>query len=320
MPHVANSNEELQCLQVWGGNRPLNTAVRMPGLNAYVYSKPHEVAESGTDGGGDVYYMSSCATGRIARFLLADVSGHGVSVSSVAAELRDLMQRHMNYLNQSKFMQTLNREFADLAKSGLFATSVVVSCWLPDKEMVVCNAGHPRALWYQAREGRWLFLDPELSRPDAAAELGPNADLPRNLPLGILDPASYDQIRVRFEPGDLLMLYTDSVTEARSPSGRLLGEKGLLELTERLDGTQPETIVPTLLSALRAHRGGSEPDDDLSIILLHHNAERHTASLAGALSHLGRFFIRAGEQLRGDRVGEIYTHTLSRIGASVKAR
>lgn len=331
---MANSHEELQCLQVWGGNRPLDTAVTMPGLHAYVYSRPFKgiepgqaqphVGESGGEAqgaaGGDVYYMSSCATGRIARFLLADVSGHGVSVSKIADDLRNLMQRNMNFLNQGKFMQTLNREFSMLSKSGCFATSIVISCWLPEKEMVICNAGHPRALWYQADQSRWVFLDAKLDDAEAVTHLGEDAAHPSNLPLGVLDPARYDQIRVKFLPGDLLLMYTDSVTEARAGGGPLLGEKGLMEFTRQLDGSRPETIVPKLLELLSAFRQGGEPDDDLSIILLHHNETRHKPSVTGTFSHIGRAVTRLQEILTGDRVGKIYTHTLQRVRASVPLR
>jgi phosphoserine phosphatase RsbU/P len=321
---MANSHEELQCLQVWGGNRPLDTAVTMPGLNAYVYSRPYRTTEAKegeiSHGGGDVYYMSSCATGRIARFLLADVSGHGVSVSNIAADLRDLMQRNMNFLNQGKFMQTLNREFSVLSKAGCFATSIVVSCWLPEKEMVICNAGHPRALWYQADQSRWVFLDAKLDDAEAVTHLGEDAAHPSNLPLGVLDPARYDQIRVKFLPGDLLLMYTDSVTEARAGGGPLLGEAGLMDFTKRLDGTRPETIIPAILGMLSAFRHGAEPDDDLSIILLHHNETRHKPSVSGTFSHIGRAVTRLQEILTGDRVGKIYTHTLQRVRASVPLR
>ena len=63
----------MQCMEVWGGNQTADSGVIMAGLDAWVYSKPF----GGADGGGDVYYVSSCATGRITRLLVADVSGHG---------------------------------------------------------------------------------------------------------------------------------------------------------------------------------------------------------------------------------------------------
>ena len=49
-----------EAMEVWGGNQPADSGVIMPGLDAWVYSRPHGEATAG----GDVHYVSSCATGR----------------------------------------------------------------------------------------------------------------------------------------------------------------------------------------------------------------------------------------------------------------
>jgi phosphoserine phosphatase RsbU/P len=78
----------MPCMEVWGGSQLTARGVVFGGLDAWVYSKPHGKARRG----GDVYYASSCAAGRISRLLLADVSGHGTSVAAIAADLRLLMR------------------------------------------------------------------------------------------------------------------------------------------------------------------------------------------------------------------------------------
>ena len=78
--------------------------VAFGGLDAWVYSKPY----GGAQQGGDIYYASSCATGRITRLLLADVSGHGQKVAATAADLRTLMRRFVNRLDQTEFVRLLN--------------------------------------------------------------------------------------------------------------------------------------------------------------------------------------------------------------------
>src|ERR1043165_1889351 len=88
------------CMEVWRGADAVDAAVSLPGLDAWVYSRPYEQATAG----GDVYYVSSCATGRINRLLIADISGHGEKVQSVAIQLRDLMRKYVNFLDQSKFV------------------------------------------------------------------------------------------------------------------------------------------------------------------------------------------------------------------------
>src|SRR5947209_17736017 len=117
----------MQCMEVWGGNQLADSGVVMAGLDAWVYSKPYR----GAAGGGDVYYVSSCATGRITRLLVADVAGHGSAVSDVAAQLRALMRRYVNHLDQASFVRSMNASFTEMASGGTFATPVVTTFFAP---------------------------------------------------------------------------------------------------------------------------------------------------------------------------------------------
>src|SRR5579862_737778 len=114
-------NQHMQCMEVWGGSQTIARSVEMGGLDAWLYSKPF----GQSDGGGDIYYASSCATGRINRLLLADVAGHGIGVADVAAYLRTLMRRYVNFLDQRKFVRSMNAQFAQYSKDGCFATALV---------------------------------------------------------------------------------------------------------------------------------------------------------------------------------------------------
>src|SRR6476646_3209934 len=149
----------MQCMEVWGGSQLTSRVVEFGGLDAWVYSKPYGQARSG----GDVYYASSCATGRISRLLLADVSGHGNTVASTAANLRTLMRRFVNRLDQTEFVRLLNRQFTALSDSGPFATAVVDTVFAPSQCLIVCNAGHPRPLLYRAATREWTLLGAEIS-------------------------------------------------------------------------------------------------------------------------------------------------------------
>src|SRR5262245_38570999 len=111
--HASGQQQYMQCMEVWGGNDLVDANVTMPGLDAWVYSKPYEHAQAG----GDVYYVSACATGRITRLLVADVSGHGAKVRESARTLRDLMRRYVNHIDQRKFVRSMNRNFSGLSKS-----------------------------------------------------------------------------------------------------------------------------------------------------------------------------------------------------------
>src|ERR1700687_641020 len=146
--------QHMQCMEVWGGSQLTSAGVEMGGLDVWVFSKPFGEAQRG----GDVYYASSCATGRISRLLLADVSGHGTSVAATAADLRTLMRRFVNRLDQAEFVRLLNQQFLELSEGGAYATAVVSTFFAPTGRLILCNAGHPRPILYQAAVRQWSFL------------------------------------------------------------------------------------------------------------------------------------------------------------------
>src|ERR1700722_16394412 len=210
-PANKQTGRQMSCMEVWSGSQLTTRVVEMGGLDAWVYSKPFGHAERG----GDVYYASSCATGRITRLLLADVSGHGNAVASTAANLRTLMRRFVNRLDQTEFVRLLNQQFTALSQAGTFATAVVATFFAPSRRLIVCNAGHPRPLLYRVAKGQWEFLGDE----GIAEKTQSN-----NIPLGIIDMTEYEQFDVELQPGDCVLTYTDALIESRDADGEMLGE------------------------------------------------------------------------------------------------
>lgn len=258
----ADAGRRLQCLEVWGGNRFVSTAVTLPGLDAWVYSMPADGEAS--VGGGDVHYASSCATGTLSRLLIADVSGHGADASETARRLRKIMQRHVNYHTQTRFVRALNAEFAGMARAGRFATAVAFSYDAPINRLLVCNAGHPPPLHWHASRRDWSLLE----EPDAAA-LERTRD---NVPLGIEDEVAYEQFEAPIEVGDLVLCYTDALIEARRRDGSMLDAAGVLEVIRKLDVSHPMKLIPSLLTALADE--GCSIDDDLTLLLFRPNGTR----------------------------------------------
>ncbi len=248
--------QTMTCMEVWGGNTPTDNAVSMSGLDAWVYSKPFARAAAG----GDVYYLSSCATGRITRLLVADVAGHGSAVTDIASTLRTLMRRFVNHLDQSSFVQSMNREFAHLSSVGTFATAVVLTFFGPTRSITLCNAGHPAPLLYRAKTKTWTLLHPPEDPANTSDEIA-------NIPLGIDDVANYQQIALDLDVGDLVLCYSDSLIESHAPDGQLLGEQGLLDVARSLPSTDPAAITPALLEKLRTLHPANLEEDDVTILL-----------------------------------------------------
>jgi hypothetical protein len=251
----------MQCMEVWGGSQLATRAVEMGGLDAWVYSKPYGQAQRG----GDVYYASSCATGRITRLLLADVSGHGTSVAVTAADLRTLMRRFVNRLDQSEFVRLLNQQFTALSRAGTFATAVVATFFAPSQRLIVCNAGHPRPLLYRAAQKKWNFMGAEGAEEQAE---------PRNIPLGILDVTEYEQFDVELESGDCVLTYTDALIESRDADGEMLGEAGLLRIMQLLGDTDPQNLTMTLLEEISERFPENLTEDDVTVLVVRANGRR----------------------------------------------
>jgi hypothetical protein len=242
------AEQTMKCLEVWGGNEPVNSAVALSGLDAWVYSQPYSDATSG----GDVYFASSCATGRIARLLVADVSGHGAAVSEMGIKLRTLMRRYVNYRNQRNFVRQLNEQFTTVSDSATFATALAFTFYAPTRELTLSNAGHPPPLIYRVAEKRWHYID---------RALGAAGDIP----WGIDEVTDYSQASLRMNPGDLVLCYTDFLPEARKPDGAFLGQQGLLALVSALDVSTPSQLIPSLLQAVAS--AGYATDDDVTAML-----------------------------------------------------
>jgi phosphoserine phosphatase RsbU/P len=250
----------LKCAETWAGNEGTSTVADLPGLRVWVHSTPFGPGEAG----GDVHYVSVCPSCIVSRIALADVSGHGRAVVSLSAKLRELMQMHLTALEQTTLMRDLN-EAVLLELDGVhYATMVAVGFHGRRGLLVMTNAGHPPALWYRANRDEFAWFEPQPA-PESAGV--------RGTPLGLLPNVSYDRSIVKPGPGDLIVLYSDGVSEAANPAGQELGRDGLLALARSLNPASAETFGTQLVEAVSAFRGGRVPEDDETIIVLQRLAD-----------------------------------------------
>ena len=247
-----DASENLACMEIWGGNHRMSSHVQLEGIQAWVYSNPHGKAAQG----GDIHYVSSCATGRITRILLADVSGHGEQVASHSLELKRTMHRYINHISQENLVRDINRQFTQSTRQGRFATAVALTYFSPTGELTFCNAGHPSPLLYKASTSRWQYLEQAIDSGEPCT----------NLPFGILEQTEYQQSTVSLEPGDMILVYTDSLIDAKQ-NGCRIGLEGLLNLVSGLDGTQADVVVQQLAKLATPEASPDITGDDCCILL-----------------------------------------------------
>lgn len=271
-----NSKQQLTCMEIWGGNQTFDNAVSVPGIDAWVYSRPFGSGATG----GDVHYVSMCGCGEIGRFFLADLSGHGETASGPAADVRRLMRRYINTLDQTEFVRSLNDRMMQWKEKGRFATALLSTYFAPTKQMLICNAGHPPPLWYRKQDDRWQWLQPETAGQTASAD---------NLPVGVVEGTEYIQFAVELQKDDRVIVFSDSLFECRDPSGEQLGREGLLDLMNELTDHPPAEQHRSIIERIVSHHGSEHLEDDLTIMLLHHHGEGQTErSMGERLRTMGR--------------------------------
>lgn len=245
----------LHCMEVWGGNTRGDREFQMPGSEIWLHSRP----VANVLNGGDVYYLSSCASGRISRLLLADVCGHGTRVSDLASQLRRLMHRHINRVRQADFIQEMNNELTRISQDGYFATALVGTFFSTSRSLQICSAGHPRPLLFRQAPGRWEVFP-----------AGPVSTAGVNLPLGIVSSIQYSQTTESLQPGDMILGFTDGLTDLLDRKGEPLGVNGLLQMVRSLDTAPPRLFLTALLANLEKW-AAIPAKDDLSVLLMRAN-------------------------------------------------
>src|ERR671919_2949144 len=200
------SQHHLKCAETWASSQSCSGLAQLPALSVWISSK----AFGASDAGGDVHYLSVCPSCIVSRIALADVSGHGLAVESVGTKLRELMQKYLAALDQANLMSDLNEAVRQELDGIHYATMVAVSFHGRRGLLVMTNAGHPPPLWYRAERNEWSWLETQ-----RASE----RERPAGVPLGMLPDIDYDRIVIKPGRGDLVLLYSDGVSEATNAAG-----------------------------------------------------------------------------------------------------
>jgi hypothetical protein len=243
----------LNCMGVWGGNGSTENHFRRPGLDLWLWSQSQRCAEAG---GSDLHLVSSCASGRITRLLLADVCGLGQRFVEIARELRELMKRNINTVRQVRFVREMSCRLEDASTRGGFASTLVGTYFAPARSFAVCNAGHPPPLLYRFQERQWSVLSQVPSGPS-----------PAEAPLGVVDLSEYQQFRVKLEAGDMLLGYSNTLTECRTARGKPLGVEGFLSRVRQLDLEQSSNLVSALATQIRYEHKENLSSEDATLLL-----------------------------------------------------
>lgn len=181
--------------------------------------------------------------------VIGDVAGKGPPAALLAAELQGVLAAQ-SYLEPAPGAATLtlaNRVLVRRAVEARFAT-VLYGVLSRDGRLTYCNAGH--------------------NPPILMGRCGTRRLDTGGVILGAFKDAVFEQETIQMEPGDLLLAYTDGVTEAMGADGKEFGETRLLSCAQANRDLAPPAFLERLLETLREFTAGKARNDDLTALVL----------------------------------------------------
>lgn len=235
----------------------------IPGLDLFGYYAPCEQL------GGDFFGFVPRVDGGIAVYL-ADVAGHGVSAAMFTMTLHELIRASVRRGRAEdvsgepgQVLALINEALrAEAWDPPLYAT-MLYAVFDPARGRVrIASAGHPAPLWVRTGEG---CTPVAVSGPVLGGKASPN----------------FVSAEITLEPGDLLVLHSDGITEALDAEGReLTSERLRLVLGPLHRGTASE-IGTVIEDQVRSHLGGLLPHDDMTFVVASCPAQKSVVA-AGA--------------------------------------
>jgi hypothetical protein len=198
--------------------------------------------------GGDFYDVLPLADGRII-LTLGDVAGKGspaaLLMALLLAVLRTLVDEH---LDAPELMRRLNLQICRHSPGSRFITLFYAEYSPATGRLVYVNAGQTPPLLRRA-DGSFLRLDAT------------------GIALGMFEGSTYGAAETRLEPGDILVSYSDGITEAESPSGQPFEESGLEGVLATYSAFAAADIGTEAIQAVERHAHDSRFSDDLTILV-----------------------------------------------------
>jgi sigma-B regulation protein RsbU (phosphoserine phosphatase) len=197
--------------------------------------------------GGDLFDLVSLDRD-LCLLAIADVSGKGPAAALQAAMVLGIMSAMARQSKEiPELMQTANRCLRERPTSNCFVTMFLATLDSRGR-LRYSSAGHNPPLWIQSH-GR-------------VTELTEGA-----VPLGFLDSVSYPEATVQLERGDLLVFYTDGLTDSENAKGENFGVARVLDWAGRQWQQPASEVEKSLLHAVTGFCDGHRQDDDLTLLI-----------------------------------------------------
>ena len=231
---------------------------RIPGLTIAAHYETFDRA------GGDLYDFAFMegdpATSDDDRWamLIADASGHGPAAATVCAIVHSILHAYPREPGgPAELLRHVNEHLCAKRIESSFVTAFLAFYRPATRELVCARAGHNPPLLISA-------CDPNDTSGRCVQRV---LDEAKGLPLGIDAGAPFTEQRLTLAPGQMLVMYTDGITEARDPAGAEFGADGV-ERALATCARGAEEAVSRLVNALEEFRGKTPAGDDRTIVVV----------------------------------------------------
>ena len=203
-----------------------------------------------TEVGGDYFDMIKISDNE-AVIVIADVSGHGVGAGILSAMTKSALHTELHHTTvPAELMFNLNNAVYQVTDKKMFVSFAYL---LLDKRTMtahVATAGHPPIFLIQKSDGAII----EIRTP--------------NLALAVQASTQYTERAVHVNHGDVLILYTDGITEATNDKGEQFGADRLKELISNTERGSSEALSNSIMASVRTFTIKKEFADDATIVVI----------------------------------------------------
>ena len=204
--------------------------------------------------GGDYfdYIALPCLGSDVYAIVVGDVSGHGISSALLMAGVRAYLRGRVTQAGSvAEIVTDVNRLVsADTRETYQFMTLFFLAIEAQTGRITWVRAGHDPVLLYSPDKDHFEKLKGE------------------GLPLGVEEDWQYLDYQATLRPGQILVLTTDGVWEARNKKGEMFGRKRFKEIIRRHADSGAEGIRLAIIDAIAAFRGEAQQEDDITLVVL----------------------------------------------------
>ncbi|NIM18999.1 MAG: anti-sigma factor antagonist [Candidatus Latescibacteria bacterium] len=226
---------------------------RLPDVSGYDIAPYYQAA---AEVGGDYYDFVQVDDDTVG-IVVADVSGKGVPGSLVMTMIRTALRMEARgNKNASDVMAKMNDFVTDDMRKGMFVTMFYVILDSKNRIVSYASAGHNPMVLYRREANETYFLNP------------------KGFPVGISLPdeslfrRSISLEKIKLKKDDMLLIYTDGVTEAMDPQREQYGEDRMLRLIKRYGHLHPKEFISKLEADIRTFTGGQPQNDDITVVAI----------------------------------------------------